>query len=104
VNIFSNVEETGIWFAMICIKSLIIGGIHINLILMCFNLLPLPPLDGSKILMCVLPEKYARKFSELEAYGLFIILALVYFKALNPFVFGPAEYIYKHMQTFILSR
>ncbi len=104
VNIFSNVEETGIWLAMICIKSLIIGGIHINLILMCFNLLPLPPLDGSKILMCVLPEKYARKFSELEAYGLFIILALVYFKALNPFVFGPAEYIYKHMQTFILSR
>jgi len=104
VNIFSNIEETGVWFAMICIKSLIIGGIHINLILMCFNLLPLPPLDGSKILMCVLPEKYARKFSELEAYGLFIILALVYFKALNPLVFGPAEFIYKHMQTYILSR
>lgn len=104
INMFSNTEDGGVIFILIIIKSLIIGGIHINLILMCFNLLPIPPLDGSKVLMCVLPDKLARKFAALEAYGLFIILALVYFRQLDPFVFGPAEYIYKYIQSYILTR
>lgn len=104
INLFSNLEEPGIYAAMLIIKAMIIGGVQINLILMCFNLLPLPPLDGSKVLMCLLPEKQARQFASLEAYGLFIVLALVYFRALDPFVFGPAEYIYERLQHFILTR
>ncbi len=104
INMFSNTEDSAVIFILIIIKSLIIGGIHINLILMCFNLLPIPPLDGSKVLMCILPDKLARKFASLEAYGLFIILALVYFKMLDPFVFGPAEFIYKYIQSYILTR
>lgn len=104
INIFSNIEDPGVYASMLAIKALIVGGIHINLILMCFNLLPIPPLDGSKVIMCVLPENQARRFARLEAYGLFIVLALVYFRALDPFVFGPAEFIYGHLQNFILSR
>jgi len=104
INMFSNTEDASILFALIIIKSLIIGGIHINLILMCFNLLPIPPLDGSKVIMCVLPGKLARKFASLEAYGLFIILALVYFRKLDPFVFGPAQYIYERIYSYILTR
>ena len=104
INMFSNTEDSAVIFILIIIKSLIIGGIHINLILMCFNLLPIPPLDGSKVLMCVLPDKLARKFAALESYGLFIILALVYFRKLDPFVFGPAEFIYRHIQSYILTR
>ncbi len=104
INLFSNAEDIEIMYKLVILKSLIIGGIHINLILMCFNLLPLPPLDGSKIIMCLLPYKLAVKYASLETYGIFIILALVYFRKLDLLVFGPAEYIYKYLQEYILSR
>jgi Zn-dependent protease len=46
----------------------------INLILAVFNLFPIPPLDGSKILMSQLSYKLAREYSKLEPYGFFLIL------------------------------
>lgn len=51
--------------------------VNINLLLAVFNLIPLPPLDGSKILMTLLPYSLARKYLELERYGLFILLILL---------------------------
>jgi Zn-dependent protease len=54
-----------------------IGGIAINLILMVLNLLPIPPLDGSRVLNGFLPERYARQVDQLEQYGLIIVIALL---------------------------
>ncbi|WP_213974123.1 site-2 protease family protein [Tepidanaerobacter acetatoxydans] len=54
-----------------------------NLTLAVFNMIPIPPLDGSKILMGLLPARYSYEFSQLEAYGPFILVLLVYFGLLN---------------------
>jgi len=59
---------------------------HINIILASFNLIPIPPLDGSKILMGFLPEGLQRALSRLEPFGLFIIVGLLYVGALDPVI------------------
>ncbi|MDR1311497.1 MAG: site-2 protease family protein [Burkholderiaceae bacterium] len=59
------------------------GGVLINLALFAFNLFPLPPLDGGRILLGLLPVKMALPFSRLERYGFFIVLALLYLNVLN---------------------
>jgi Zn-dependent protease len=55
----------------------------INLLLMIFNLVPIPPLDGSKILSAFLNYDLREKFLRLESYGIFIILVLLMFGLLN---------------------
>lgn len=49
----------------------------INIGLACFNLLPIPPLDGSKVLYSVLPMRWRYKFYEYERYGQFILILLL---------------------------
>ncbi len=58
-------------------------GVIINLTLGIFNLLPIPPLDGSKAVMALLPYEAAREFQKLEQFGPFIILGLLYFNVLG---------------------
>ena len=54
-------------------------GVQINLVLAVFNLLPLPPLDGSKVLIAFLPYRAAQTFERLAfQYGFFLILLLMY--------------------------
>ncbi len=53
--------------------------VQINLILMVFNLIPLPPLDGSRVLSAFLPAKLQVKYASLERYGMFLALAVVMF-------------------------
>jgi len=55
----------------------IVLGIMINLLLAIFNLTPIPPLDGSKLLLPFLPKKAARSYLKLEPYGFFIIALLL---------------------------
>ncbi len=59
------------------------AGLIINLILFIFNLFPIPPLDGSKVLAGFLPRSLANLMDKIEPYGLFIVLGLVYFGVLN---------------------
>lgn len=53
------------------------AGILVNLVMWAFNLFPLPPLDGGRILVGLLPWKQAQMVSRIEPYGFFIVLALV---------------------------
>jgi len=59
---------------------------QINIMLASFNLIPIPPLDGSKILMGFLTERLQDAFSRLEPYGLFLIIGLLYLGALDPVI------------------
>ncbi|MFP5505207.1 MAG: site-2 protease family protein, partial [Gammaproteobacteria bacterium] len=52
-------------------------GIFLNLILMVLNLLPLPPLDGGRVLVGLLPDRYAVKLAAIEPYGFFILIGLL---------------------------
>jgi len=54
-----------------------------NLIFAVFNLIPLPPLDGSKVLINLLPGHQAYMFEKIEPYAPFILLALVYLNVIN---------------------
>ncbi len=54
-----------------------IAGIEINIILMVLNLLPLPPLDGGRIAVSLLPHRLAYHFAKIEPYGFMILLALL---------------------------
>jgi Zn-dependent protease len=54
-----------------------IAGIEINVILMVLNLLPLPPLDGGRIAVSLLPNRLAWKFAQIEPYGFPILLILL---------------------------
>ncbi len=65
------------------------AGIFINIILMVLNLLPLPPLDGGRIVTGVLPNPLAEKFARIEPFGFFILIALLATGVLGT-IMGPA--------------
>lgn len=66
-----------------------IAGISINLVLALINLLPIPPLDGSRVLTGMLPHRLAWQYNQLERYGFIILLILLYTKILNAILAYP---------------
>ena len=55
-----------------------IAGIKINILLMVLNLLPLPPLDGGRMMVSILPRRLAYYFSLIEPYGFMILVVLLF--------------------------
>jgi Zn-dependent protease len=53
------------------------AGVLVNLVMWAFNLFPLPPLDGGRVLVGLLPPRMAWSFSRIEPWGFFIVMALV---------------------------
>ena len=59
------------------------GGLLVNVVMFVFNLFPLPPLDGGRIAVGLLPIKQAILFSRIEPWGFYIVMALVLFGVIN---------------------
>jgi Zn-dependent protease len=80
------------WFA-VPFAYMLVYGIMINVVLAVLNLVPIPPLDGSRVAYWLLPAKQAAAYYRLERFGLLIILALFYFGILSRIISPIIEFI-----------
>jgi Zn-dependent protease len=69
------------------------AGISVNAMLMLLNLLPIPPLDGGRIAVSLLPHSLAWKFAQLERYGFVILLALLFLGVLD-YILSPLRWYF----------
>lgn len=76
----------GLWLGL---RYMAIAGIVINLVLMVLNLLPLPPLDGGRVLTGLVPETLARRLDRIEPYGLLILVVLLATGLLSQILYWP---------------
>ena len=70
-------RQTAAGMILLPLAAMSLYSVFINVLLMLFNLLPIPPLDGGRIMTSLLPAKSAIALSRLEPYGMFIILGLI---------------------------
>ncbi len=79
------------------VAEMMANAIFINLLLAVFNLIPIPPLDGSRLVAGVLPRELAFLYSRMEPYGILIVMALLYLGVLNRIVFPLVEFFFYHL-------
>lgn len=75
-----------VWFYDKFVISVCAAGISVNLMLMAFNLIPIPPLDGGRIVRGLLPRQAGMAFDKIEPYGFMILLVLMVGGGLSFFV------------------
>jgi len=78
------------------------AGITINIVLMVLNLLPIPPLDGSRVVSSLLPARLAIKYNQIEPYGLIIILLLFVTGILGKILWPAIAIIYNIVMSLVV--
>jgi len=79
------------------LKLMAAFSLYINAILGIFNLLPIPPLDGGRILSAILPDKFNAVFNRLEYFGFIIILFVIFYTPVWPKVLQPLVSLIVHL-------
>lgn len=85
--VFAFIFNLGRYVFPEILGAMIYITIQINLILAFFNLIPIPPLDGSRVLAAFLPEKMLSYFYRLEQFGILILLLLIFVLGISPLIF-----------------
>ena len=78
-----------------------LAGVLINIILMVLNLIPLPPLDGSRVMSALLPSHLAVKYNQLEPYGMIILLLLFATGILGKYFWPVIVYLQNLVESFL---
>lgn len=89
--VISAILTKGVWFLasffpyspaaeaiLLPLGAMLVASVWINLVLAIFNFLPIPPLDGGRILAGLLPDRLADSYRQLERYGFIIVLVLAF--------------------------
>lgn len=105
--VFSLLVRTAVYFDVACGPLYAISRmiIMLNLVLALFNLMPFPPLDGSKILFALLPVRLSRLQEIFEQYAIFIFLVFIFFiwQYVSPIIFLIFEFLVGNSALFCLQ-
>lgn len=82
---------------MYVVQQALYFGVRINIVLAIFNLIPIPPLDGSRLLSMFLPYEYSQYISRLEPFGFMILLFLLMFPPTQMLLWGIISFVYNLM-------
>jgi Zn-dependent protease len=94
VGLFVLGSYTSFLQSMPFLTTIFAQAILLNLILAVFNLVPIPPLDGSKVLSVLLPSELAARYDSLEPYGFMIVMALLAFGIMGRVVSPAVDFLY----------
>jgi len=84
VMIYAGIFHVGMWMGWYFVAQVGSWGIYINLLLAMFNLLPVPPLDGSRLIAAALPSDMGWQFLSIGRYGFMILMMLIFTGVLRP--------------------
>jgi Zn-dependent protease len=76
------------------LQRMLFWGMYLNVVLACFNLIPIPPLDGGNVLLGLLPPQLARHYSQLRQYGFLILYALMLSGYAARLILPPTAFLY----------
>jgi Zn-dependent protease len=79
----------------------LVQWILINIVLAIFNLFPIPPLDGGRIVTGILPRNLAIKYAKLEPYGILIVFALLFAGVMDSYLLPTVNFIMKGLDNVI---